>query len=243
MGENADKSGPHILSRFDGDIGDFRALVLDMGQLAVEQVALAARAVSECDITAVSGVRDNYRNVVSMDMGLLESNINLLAIYQPLATDLRYMVMLSRTAYDLERIQQEALRLADLAEVHHSQRGSRSHCDIFDDVPYLGEEVTRMLSRTLEAVAEGSEVAALEVARRPAELREANQGALRRLATYIMQDPRLVQSVINATVALESLGRVADHSIGIARNVIFAVSGKDVRHLNVLNLDRAFLRS
>jgi len=247
MGENADKSGPHIFSRFDGDIGSFRELILDMGQLAVEQVALAAKAVSECDISAVSHVRNNYRSVVDMDMDLLESNINLLAIYQPLAIDLRYLVMLSRTAYDLERVQQEALRLADLAETHHVHRKSASSsaysCAVFDDIPYLSEKVTCMLSKTLEAVAEGSEEVALEVARRPAELREANQGALRRLATFIMQDPRLVQPVIDATVALEGLGRVADHSIGIARNVIFAVSGKDVRHLNVLNLDRAFLRS
>lgn len=243
MEENADNSGPHIFSRFDGDIGSFRELILDMGQLAVEQVSLAAKAVSECDVSAVSRVRNNYRNVVDMDMDLLESNINLLAIYQPLAIDLRYLVMLSRTAYDLERVQQEALRLADLAESHNAHRNSGSDCAIFDDIPYLADKVTCMLSRTLEAVAEGSEEAALEVARRPEELREANQGALRRLATFIMQDPRLVQTVIDATIALEGLGRVADHSIGIARNVIFAVSGKDVRHLNVLNLDRAFLRS
>lgn len=243
MGESADKSGPHILSRFDGDIRDFRALVLDMGQLALEQVALAASAVAECDISAVSQVRDNYRGVVDMDMDLLESNINLLATYQPLATDLRYMVMLSRTAYDLERVQQEALRLAGLAESYHSPGNRGSDSAIFDDVPYLAEKVTGMLSSSLEALAEGSEDVALRVARRPAELLEVNQGVLRRLATFIMQDPRLVQSVVNATVALEALGRVADHSVGIARNVIFAVSGKDVRHLNVLNLDRAFLRS
>lgn len=243
MTESADNPGPHIFSRFDGDIGDFRQLVLDMGQLALEQVQEGAHAVTNCDMRAVSRVRDNYRSVIDKDMDLLESNIQLLAIYQPVAIDLRYLVMLSRTAYDLERIHQEALRLADLAEAQHNNQNPGSGCDVFDDVQYFGELATGLLARALQAVAEGSEELALEVARHPTELKEEVEGALRRLATYIIQDPRFIQSVINATVATQSLERVADHAIGIARNVIFAISGKDVRHLNALNLDRAFLRS
>lgn len=242
MGESADNPGPHILSRFDGDVGEFRQLVLDMGQLAVEQVELAATAVSQCDVTAVSRLRNNSRSVASLDMDLLECNINLLAIYQPVARDLRYMVMLSRTAYDLERIHQEALRLADLAETHLKHPNPGSDCVVFDDIGYFHELASGLLIAALRAVADSSDEIGLEVARKAPQLQEAMQGALRRLATFIMQDPRYVQSVIDATVALKGLERIGDHAIGIARNVIFAVSGKDVRHLHVLNLDRAFLR-
>lgn len=235
------KPGSHILSRFDGEIGIFRQLILDMGELAIEQVELAVRASAACDMQAVSRIRNNYRSVAEMDMDLLESNIRLLAIYQPVAVDLRFLVMLSRTAYDLERIQQEALRLADIAEAHDRHRKPASDCDIFDDVNLMGEFALDILRESLQAVADASEERALEVARCPAELQDAAQAALRRLATYIMQDPRLIQSVIDATQVLKGLERIADHSVGIARNLIFAISGKDVRHLNVLNLDRAFL--
>lgn len=243
MTESADKPGPHIFSRFDGDLGDFRQLVLDTGQLALEQLQEAVQAVAACDMRAVSRLRDNYRGVIHKDMDLLESNVQLLAIYQPVASDLRYLVMLSRTAYDLERIHQEALRLADLAEAQYPIPVPGRGCEIFDDVQYCGELASGLLTQALQAVAESSEGLALEVARRPAELKEVVQGVLRRLATYIMQDPRHLQTIINATLAIQSLERIADHAVGIARNVIFAISGKDVRHLNALNLDRAFLRS
>jgi len=243
MTGSADSPGPHIFSRFDGDLGDFRQLVLDMGQLALEQVQEAATAVTACDMRAVSRVRDNYRSVIDKDMDLLESNIQLLAIYQPVASDLRYLVMLSRTAYDLERIHQEALRLADLAEAQHPIRIPGQGCDVFDDVQYCAELASGLLAHAVQAVAETSEELALEVARRPPELKEVVEGALRRLATYILQDPRYIQTVLNATAAIQSLERTADHAVSIARNVIFAISGKDVRHLNALNLDRAFLRS
>jgi phosphate transport system protein len=175
-------------------------------------------------------------------MDLLESNINLLAIYHPVASDLRFMIMLSRTAYDLERIHQEALRLVDLAEAHQKHRNPMASCEIFDDVGYLADIAYGMLADAMSAVTESSADIGLKVARRPPELERLAEGALRRLATYIMQDPRVIQSVIDATVALKGLERVADHAVSIARNVILAVSGKDVRHLNSLNLDRAFLR-
>lgn len=235
------KPGRHILTRFDGEVGSFRQLILDMGELAVEQLELAVRANAGCDMQAVSRIRNNYRCVADMDMDLLESNIRLLAIYQPVANDLRFLVMLSRTAYDLERIQQEALRLADIAESHDRHRKSLSDCDIFDDVNLMGELALEMLREAMQAVAEVSEEQALAVARRPDELQHAAQAALRRLATYIMQDPRLIQPVIDATQVLKGLERSADHCVGISRNLIFAISGKDVRHLNALNLDRAFL--
>lgn len=234
--------GPHIFSRFDGDLDDFRQLVLDMGQLAIEQVQLASQAVSACDQQSVARARDNFRYVRDLDIDLLESNINLLAIYQPVASDLRCMVMLSRTAYDLERIHQEALRLVDLAEAHEKHHNPVAGCEIFDDVGYLAEKAYGMLGEAMSAVTESSADIALGVARRPPELKQVTEGALRRLATYLMQDPRVIQTVIDATVAIKGMERIADHAVGIARNVIFSISGKDVRHLNALNLDRAFLR-
>lgn len=234
--------GPHILSRFDGDLGEFRQLVLDMGQLAIEQVQLACQAVTTGDMHCVARARDNFRDVRDLDMDLLESNINLLAIYHPVAGDLRFMIMLSRTAYDLERIHQEALRLVDLAESHQQHRNPMAGREIFDDVLFLAETANAMLADAMNAVSESSTDIGLRVARRPPELERMAEGALRRLATYIMQDPRIIQSVIDATVALKGLERIADHAVSIGRNVILAISGKDVRHLNALNLDRAFLR-
>lgn len=238
----ADKA-PHIFSRFDGDLGQFRQLVLDMGQLACEQVLLAARAVDNCDRALAHTVRSNFRQVRDIDMDLLETNVRLLALHHPVAGDLRFIMMFSRTAYDLERINREAMKLADLAELHAEAQQTRKGCELFDDVLRMGELVGGLLSRALAAVADGDVDASIAVINDQAEIDRLSQGSQRRLATYILQDPRNIQWVIDATSALKDLERVADHAVSIATNLIFACSGKDVRHANVLNLNEEFLRS
>jgi len=233
----------HIFSRFDGDLGGFRQLVLDMGQLACEQVQLGAEAVTYCDMQRARQVDDNYRAVRNLDMDLLEANAELLAIHQPVASDLRFMIMLSRTAYDLERINREATRLANLVEAHYADRISKVGCELFDDVMRMAETTGEMLQQALRAIADEQVQAGIEVVNSQEVVERLSQGALRRLATYIMQDPRNIPMVIDATIALKGLERVADHAVSIAKNLIYACSGKDVRHLSPLNLDPEFLRS
>ncbi len=234
---------PHTYSRFDGDLGEFRQLVLDMGQLACEQTSLGARAVNNCDADLAQEVRSNFRHVRDIDMDLLESNVRLLAIHQPVASDLRFMMMFSRTAYDLERINREALKLADLAELHAESKTTRQYCELFDDVMTMGHAASDLLARSMKAVADGNIDAGIEVINSQEQIERISQGALRRLATYIMQDPRTIQWVIDATSALKGLERIADHAVSIAMNLIFACSGKDIRHANVLNLNEEFLKS
>jgi len=239
----AANDSPHTFSRFDGDLGEFRQLVLDMGQLACEQVMLGARAVNNCDIDLAQEVRVNFRQVRDIDMDLLEANVRLLAIHHPVAIDLRFMMMFARTAYDLERVNREALKLADLAELHYESKNSRKHCELFDDVMAMGTAASDLLARALESVAKGDVDQGIEVINGQQQIERISQGAQRRLATYIMQDPSIIQWVIDASNALKGLERVADHATSIAMNLIFACSGKDVRHANILNLNDEFLQS
>jgi len=234
---------PHIFSRFDGDLGEFRQLVLDMGQLACEQVLLGARAVNNCDTGLAQEVRSNFRHVRDIDMDLLESNVRLLALHQPVASDLRFMMMFSRTAYDLERINREAMKLADLAELHSESQRTREYCELFDDVMTMGTAVSELLGRVLNAIAEGNIDEGIAVINSQDQIERISQGAQRRLATYLMQDPRTIKWVIDASSALKGLERIADHATSIAMNLIFACSGKDVRHAHVLNLNEDFLQS
>ena len=234
---------PHIFSRFDGDLGEFRQLVLDMGQLACEQVLLGARAVDNCDAGLAQDLHNNFRQVRDLDMDLLESNVRLLALHQPVASDLRFMMMFSRTAYDLERINREAMKLAGLVQLHAEGKRACGHCELFDDVLTMGRAVSGLLAQALSAVADGNIDAGIEVINTQNQIERISQGAQRRLATYIMQDPRTIQWVIDASSALKGLERIADHAISIAMNLIFACSGKDVRHTNALNLHEEFLQS
>lgn len=236
-----DTRQPHILSRYDGDLGNFRQLVLDMGELACAQVVLGARAVNNCDVQLAHEVRHIFRQVRNLDMAVLEANLKVLALHQPVANDLRFVVMFSRTAYDLERVNREAMKLADLAELHVDSEKSQKHCELFEDVITMGEAAADLLQKALRSVAEGDIDSGIEVINAQEQIERISQGALRRLATYIMQDPRNIQWVIDATSALKGLERIADHAVSIAMNLIFACSGKDIRHANVLNINEDFL--
>lgn len=224
---------PHIYSRFDGDLGHFHQLVQDIGQLACEQISLAASAMVECDVVLARKVQHNFRAFRELNMDMQEANVQLLAMHTPVAGDLRFMVMLSRTAYDLERINQEVVRLAELAESYYEKPNIRIDCEMFTDVEQMGRQACQMLQLALQSVRESSVHLAVDAVQQRKPIESLFQGALRRLATYMLQDPRNIQYVIDATIGLKSMERVADHAASIGKNLIYSCSGKDVRHMNV----------
>ncbi len=229
----------HILSRFDGDLGSFRHLVLTMGQMVREQVVLASAAVAHCDIARSRKVIDQRRRIRDLDMAALEANTKLFAIHQPVARDLRYVLTLSRAIYDLERISGEAVRLADIAERLYEEQPSSGECAIFEDVERISVPAVDLLDRSMRSLAEEDMHAAVEVALDIDDMERLFRGALRRLATYLMEDPRNIRWVIDATLGIKAMERVGDHACSIARNIIFSITGKDVRHASVANLEPA----
>jgi phosphate transport system protein len=230
---------PHILSRFDGDLGEFRRLVLEMGRLVHDQAVQASEAVSRCDVAKAQGVIGRRRAIRDLDMAALEANAQLFAIHQPVARDLRFVLTLSRAIYDLERISGESVRLADIAENIYEQNLSRHECAIFEDVGRMAEPAIGMLERSLQALEAEDVHAAVDVALDAESLEKIFTGAIRRMATYVMEDPRNIRWVIDATLGLRAMERIGDHACSIARNIIFSVTGKDVRHASVASLDTA----
>lgn len=229
-------AGPHILSRFDGDLGHFRRIVLDMGQLVRQQALLASEAVSGCDIAKAQTVVGQRRAVRDLDIDALEANARLFAVHQPVARDLRFVLTLSRAIYDLERISGEAVRLADIAESLFERDLSRNECAIFEDVGRMADPAINLLDRSLEALADEDVHAAADVALDSERLEKVFTGSIRRLATYVMEDPRNIRWVIEATLALRAMERIGDHACSIARNIIYSVTGKDVRYTSIVNL-------
>lgn len=227
----------HTLSRFDGDLGEFRKLVLDMGKRVVAQVELAADALSNCDVAKARKVIHDHRLVRDLDIDALQANAGLYAIHQPVARDLRFVLTLSRAVYDLERIGGEAMRLADIAEGLYEYRPTVRECNILDDVGRISVTSVDLLRRALAALENEDVNLAVDVALDAQEVDQQMKSALRRLATFIMEDPRNIRWVIEATLGVKTMERVADHACSIARNIIYSVTGKDVRHVNVMSLE------
>jgi len=226
----------HILSRFDGDLGHFRAIVLEMGHRVESQVALAGEALAACDVIRARRVIHEHRQVRDLDMEALEANARLYAIHQPVARDLRFVLTLSRAVYDLERIGGEAVRVADIAERLYEYQPSVRECVIFEDVRRIAAPAVSLLGRSIKAIADENVQLAVEVALEGKDLNDLFEGSIRRLATYLMEDPRNIRWVIDATLGIKAMERIGDHACSIARNIIYSVTGKDVRHANTANL-------
>lgn len=226
----------HILSRFDGDLGDFRRLVLEMGDKTRDQAVLAGEAIAACDIVKARRVIDQRRAIRDLDMEALEVNARLFAIHQPVARDLRLVLTLSRAIYDLERISGEAMRLADIAESLYEQELGPRECAIFEDVERIAGPAVALLEGSMQALANEDVNAAVTVALDAEELERLFRAAIRRLATYMMEDPRNIRWVIDATLGIKAMERIGDHACSIARNIIYSVTGKDVRHASVANI-------
>ena len=226
----------HILSRFDGDLGYFRGLVLEMGRRVQDQVVLASEALSACDVAKARKVIHDHRVIRDLDIDALAANARLFAIHQPVARDLRFVLTLSRAVYDLERIGDEAVRVADIAEGLYEYQPTLRDCILFEDVRRLAGPAVQLLQRSLESVADENVNLAVQVALDGRDIEEMFKGSIRRLATYLMEDPRNIRWVMDATLGIKAMERIGDHACSIARNLIYSVTGKDVRHVNVASL-------
>lgn len=210
-----------------------------MGSRVIEQVELASEALSECDVAKARKVIHAHREIRDLDIDALQANAALYALHQPVASDLRYVLTLTRAVYDLERVEGEAVRLADMAEGLYEFQPTLRECAILEDVRRMAHVTTVLLRRAMGALAEEDVRASVDVALEGSEIEQQFKGALRRLATYLMEDPRNIRWVIETTLGVKAMERVGDHACSIARNIIYSVTGRDVRHASLASLQQA----
>lgn len=221
----------HTVKRFDAELNNLRSLVLKMGGLVQEQIEGAMKALDDEDLDAARHIALRDQLVNRYNVQVDEDSINLLARRQPMGSDLRLIVALEKTVADLERIGDEAAKIAQMVLRIYDSGGTAPNHGLLRDVPAMAELALRLLTGALDAVARMDTDKALEVARRDADLDEAFGAALRHLSTYIMEDPRNMGHAINAVFILKALERMGDHSKNIAEYVVYYVKGKDIRSI------------
>ena len=240
-GAAAPLTDAHTVKRFGQELTELTSLVLRMGGLVEEQIHRAVMAISEEDLEVARDVIARDHVVNFLDVQADERIVNLLALRQPMGRDLRTIMSLGKAVTDLERIGDEARRIARIAVHIHEAPGTPPNRGLLRDVVPMSRLASRMLRDALDALARQDVEQAVEVARCDNELDQEFQAALRRLATYVMEDARNVGHTINATFAIKSLERIGDHSKNIAEYVIYLVKGKDVRHTSPETLRRDVL--
>lgn len=226
----------HTVKRYDEELNTLQSLVLKMGGLVQEQIEGAIKALDDEDLDAARRVVAGDQVVNGYNVQVDETAVHLIARRQPVASDLRLIVSLEKAVNDLERIGDEASKIAQMVLRIYDSDGSAPNHGLLRDVPPMAQLALGLLKGALDALARMDINKALEVARRDAELDEAFGAGMRHLTTYVMEDPRNMGHAINMVLILKALERMGDHSKNIAEYVVYYVKGTDIRSLEAKDL-------
>jgi phosphate transport system protein len=222
--------GQHISQQFNVELQDIRNRVMAMGGLVEQQLSdsIQAMVVGDSEL-AERVVNDDYK-VNAMEVAIDEECSRILARRQPTASDLRLIVAVIKTITDMERIGDQAERVARMAK-RLSDNGTLS--SQYVELEHLGNHVRQMLHDALDAFARMDVDAALNVAREDLKVDKEYDSLMRQLITYMMEDPRTITSALDVMWAARALERIGDHARNICEYVIYFVKGKDVRHTSL----------
>ena len=217
----------HYMKQFDEELEEIRTRLMGMGGKVEQQLQNAIRAVGEADSALAEEVIKEEQLVDNMELDIDEACILIIARRQPAASDLRLVMMVTKAVNDLERIGDEAKKIANHAVILAGESGSSKG---YTEVRHLGQSVIGMLSNALDAFVRFDVDAAMRTIEEDKQIDLEYKTALRELATYMMEDPRSIGRVINILWVVRSLERIGDHAKNLCEQIVFVVKGKDIRH-------------
>ena len=224
----------HISQQYNIELEAIRTHLSEMGGMAQRQVNDAIQALIDADVERAEQVVRADLKVNSMEMAIDEECVRILARRQPAASDLRLVIAVTKAITDLERIGDEATKIARQAIAMNtdglSPRG-------YIEVRHIGGNVSRMLQDALDAFARLDMNLALTVVQTDKQVDMEYSTAMRELVTFMIEDPRSITRVLNIMWSLRALERIGDHARNLAQYVIYLVNGEDVRHSNVEEIE------
>lgn len=225
----------HISGRFNEELENVRNHVLSMGGLVEQQLNLALDAVNSCDAEKARKVSENDYKVNAMEVNIDEECTRIIAKRQPAASDLRLVVAIAKTIADLERIGDEAERIARVA----LDSFTKDQQDLLLNIDNMGRQVSKMLHDVLDAFARMDVQKAFEVHKEDSKVDREYEALTRQIMTYMMEDPRSIPKIMDLIWSVRSLERIGDRCQNIAEYVIYFVNGKDIRHTSQEDIEKS----
>ena len=219
--------GQHISGQFNVELESLRNQLLAMGGQVEQQLTTALDALMKLDSGVAESIVRNDAEINQMEMTIDDECATIIARRQPTASDLRLVITIIKVNRDLERIGDEAAKVARQA-VQLSEGGMSPSS--FVEIRHIGALVGVLLRQSLDAFARLDVTKAIEVVRGDAEVDKEYGSAMRSLVTFMVEDPRNIGAILNEMWALRSLERIGDHACNIAEHVVYLVKGLDVRH-------------
>ena len=217
----------HISKQFDAELEAVRSRVLQIGGLVEEQIVKALDGLGSGDLQALERVIDDDHRVNAMEVGLDESCSQIIARRQPAAGDLRLVMAVIKTITDLERVGDEAEKIARMAKlIHGAGQAQLPRLEL----KHVAGLALSMLRQALDAFARLDVDAALRVVKQDRGVDDEFRSILRQLITFMMEDPRTITRCLEILFVAKAIERIGDHAKSMAEYVVYMVEGRDVRH-------------
>lgn len=227
----------HLSKQFDEELDALRAHVTRMGGLVEDQVRDALKAFVESDRDLVESVVAGDESVDEMEIAIDSDCSHIIARRQPTAVDLRMVLAVGKTVTDLERIGDEAKKVAKTTR-KILERGTSECLMQAVQIRHMGELAIGLLHDVLDAFVRHDTEVAARIVRQDKEVDQHFRAIMRQLVTYMMEDPRTITTAIDVIFVAKSIERIGDHCKNIAEDVIYIVKGRDVRHIGIEALER-----
>jgi phosphate transport system protein len=216
----------HISTIFDVELNDLKQSILIMGGKVELMIGNSIKALVDRDTALAERTIAQDHEVNAAEVSIDERCLEMLALRQPTAKDLRFITIALKIVTDLERIGDQCANIAKRARELNEEQPLKP----FIDIPRMSHWAEVMLKEALDAFVQGDPDLAIKVCKDDSFIDDLNIQIQRELLSFMIEDPATISRAIKLNYISKSLERIADHATNISEMVIFMVKGKDIRH-------------
>jgi len=225
----------HISSQFDAELGSVSSRVLELGGLVESQIRHAVYSLSQFSVEVADQVIATEAQVNSMEVEIDRDLSSIIARRQPTARDLRLLIAISKITANLERAGDESEKIARMVKSIINSGNSRALPS--SELRIAADLASGLLRKALDAFARLDVTEAVSILKEDDLIDEEFDGFVRKLVTYMMEDPRTISASLDLLFVAKAIERIGDHSKNIAEFIIYVVKGADVRHIALAEVE------
>jgi phosphate transport system protein len=225
----------HLSSQFDSELTAVSSRVMELGGLVESQIRQAIYALSQFSVEVANEVSEREARVNAMEIEIDRDLSSIIARRQPTARDLRLLIAISKTTANLERVGDEAAKIARMVRSIINSGSPRSLPSL--ELRVAADLASALLNKALDAFARLDVNAALGILKEDDLIDIEFDGFVRKLITYMMEDPRMISPSLDLLFLAKAIERIGDHAKNIAEFIIYVVKGEDVRHSSIEKIE------
>ena len=225
----------HLSTQFDSELSAVSSRVMELGGLVESQIRQAIYALSQFSVEAANDVTATEARVNAMEVDIDRELSSIIARRQPTARDLRLLIAISKTTANLERVGDEAEKMARMVRAIIDSGSPRSLPAL--ELRVAADMASGLLRKALDAFARLDTAAAVSILKEDDQIDQEFNGFVRKLITYMMEDPRMISPSLDLLFLAKAIERIGDHAKNIAEFIIYVVKGADVRHTSMEEIE------